>query len=75
MNCFLGKSCLYNIKEDPCEMKDISLENPEIISRLQAQLETEMKRLVPRIRTIFRDSMAAPKLHNNSWATWLSTVQ
>lgn len=68
---FAGKICLYNIKIDPCETKDISMENIEIVLNLQARIETEMKRLVPRVKPTYRDPRAAPSLHNYTWTSWL----
>lgn len=57
--------------DDPCETTDVSTRFPEIVLRLQAKLEDEMKRLVPRSKPIFRDPRATPSLHNYTWASWL----
>jgi arylsulfatase B len=32
------KVCLFNIDEDPCELNDLSLENPEILREMLSRL-------------------------------------
>ncbi|KAL4707907.1 hypothetical protein ACJJTC_013698 [Scirpophaga incertulas] len=62
-----GKVCLYNIKEDPCERNDLSLEYPDIVSKLSIRLECEKQRVVPRVTPILRDPKSNPALHNYTW--------
>lgn len=42
------KICLYNIKEDPCETRDVSKENPDIVVNMLQLLKVELTKTVPR---------------------------
>ncbi|KAI8424447.1 hypothetical protein MSG28_002935 [Choristoneura fumiferana] len=71
-----GKTCLYNIKEDPCETKDLTKTHPETVSRLMERLEEEKKRLVPRtVVPVARDQRSRPSLHDFSWTTWADNIE
>ncbi|KAI5646461.1 sulfatase domain-containing protein [Phthorimaea operculella] len=67
-------SCLYNIREDPCERKDLLKSHPEVAERLAARLQAEMKRVVDRPAPVYRDPRALPSLHNYTWTTWANDV-
>lgn len=69
-----GKACLYNIKDDPCESNDISAENPDVVTRLQSRLASEIKRTVSRVVPVYRDPRSRPSLHNYTWTTWADVV-
>ncbi|CAK1546050.1 unnamed protein product [Leptosia nina] len=69
------KVCLFNIKKDPCEMQDISSENPELAEKLRKLLKDEMKRMIPRTVPLFRDPRAMPNANNNyTWNIWADNI-
>ncbi|CAH2105720.1 unnamed protein product [Euphydryas editha] len=70
-----GTWCLFNIKEDPCELKDLSSTHPNIAAKLFSRLETEMKRLIPRKVPHETNLYAAPSLHNYTWDIWYPIKQ
>ncbi|KAJ2952211.1 hypothetical protein O0L34_g4489 [Tuta absoluta] len=65
--------CLFNIREDPCERKDLLTKYPEVAERLAARLQAEMRRVVDR-PAVYRDPRALPALHNYTWATWANDI-
>ncbi|KAI5646462.1 sulfatase domain-containing protein [Phthorimaea operculella] len=74
--CYAGQdnSCLFNIKDDPCETKDLSKLYPEVAERLTAKLEAEMRRVVDRPAPFVQDARARPSLHNYTWTTFANDV-
>ncbi|XP_049869913.1 arylsulfatase J-like isoform X2 [Pectinophora gossypiella] len=66
--------CLFDIKNDPCETRDLSVTMPDVVERLQDILKAEMNRVVDRPNPLFRDPRALPSLHNYTWATWADHV-
>ncbi|XP_045765790.1 arylsulfatase J-like [Maniola jurtina] len=73
--CYSGNGtiCLYNIKEDPCESRDISAINPDLVEKLYARLQIETKRVIPRIKPHESNLNALPSLHNHVWNVWRSS--
>ncbi|CAH1647208.1 unnamed protein product [Spodoptera littoralis] len=64
-------SCLFNIKEDPCETRDLSATYPDLVLRMQAQLEQEVKKTIFRKGPVFRDPLSAPSRFNYTWDVWV----
>ncbi|XP_059046081.1 arylsulfatase B-like [Achroia grisella] len=63
------KLCLFNIKEDPCERRDVSQVYPELVMKLKKNLENEMAGMKPRTPIpMIRDPRSAPSLFNYTWA-------
>ncbi|KAI5646460.1 sulfatase domain-containing protein [Phthorimaea operculella] len=67
-------SCLYNIREDPCERKDLLQSHLEVAQKLAARLQAEMKRVVDPPALLYRDPRALPYLHNYTWTTWVNDI-
>ncbi|XP_050343342.1 arylsulfatase J-like isoform X2 [Nymphalis io] len=68
-----GKWCLFNIKEDPCEIIDLSSTYPDIAEKLYFQLKIEMNRTIPRKVPHEINLQAIPSLHNYTWDVWHSS--
>ncbi|XP_046963556.1 arylsulfatase J-like [Vanessa cardui] len=65
-----GTWCLFNIKEDPCEIMDLSSKYPDIAEKLYSQLKAESKRIIPRQVPHEINLQAMPSLHNYAWDVW-----
>ncbi|XP_068631255.1 arylsulfatase J-like [Battus philenor] len=68
-----GTSCLFNIKADPCETRDVSDENPVIVQNMLERLRKEMQRVIPRSK-VYRDPRSSPRLLNYTWDTWADEI-
>ncbi|CAH2071337.1 unnamed protein product, partial [Iphiclides podalirius] len=66
--------CLFNIKEDPCEVHDVSAKNPRIVHNMMTRLRKELERVKSRNKTIYRDPRSFPRLHNYSWDIWADNI-
>jgi len=60
---------LFNIRQDPYEYHDKSLERPDIVAALMERLQQHYRTSVPIIYPP-DDPRAEPKLHNNTWTNW-----
>ncbi|XP_072939691.1 arylsulfatase B-like [Epargyreus clarus] len=69
-----GKLCLFNIKEDPCETRDISQTYPQVAEDMNTRLQAEIQRMIPRQVPFSYDSRAHPSLHNFTWTTWADEI-
>ncbi|XP_075971687.1 arylsulfatase J-like isoform X2 [Anticarsia gemmatalis] len=63
--------CLFNIKEDPCELTDLSEDYPELAEKMKAMLENEAATRIPRKVPAEYDPESIPSLHGYTWTTWL----
>lgn len=62
---------LFDIKNDPCETKNIINDQPEIYKYLQNRLDEFRKELVPQ-QNKASDPCSNPAFANGTWFTWLS---
>nr|AYW00827.1 glucosinolate sulfatase 1-2 [Plutella australiana] len=64
--------CLYDIIEDPCELRDLSEELPQLAQILLYRLEQEEAKIIPRESQYIADPRSAPKYFNYTWDAYLS---
>ena len=64
------KPCLFNLKADPCEYRDVSEKFPIIYKIMLARLEVYRENMVKSRRSTYRDPRANPKKHNGVWLPW-----
>ncbi|CAH3139988.1 unnamed protein product [Pocillopora meandrina] len=64
--------CLFNVKEDPCEYKNIAQSNLDTVKRLILRLLHYHKKAVP-IWFPERDCDADPANHDGFWGPWRSS--
>ncbi|XP_047022719.1 arylsulfatase B-like [Helicoverpa zea] len=71
--CFpgVGKVCLYNIREDPCETTELSASYPHLVLSMQALLQAEVSKRIPRKKVTYRNPLSAPSRFNYTWDTWV----
>lgn len=70
INCDPNVSpCLFDISNDPCELKNIANSQPKIMQSMLKRLEKFKSTAVPFIN-IPLDPMADPALHNFAWTNW-----
>ena len=62
---------MFNIRDDPCEYEDQSLNHPLIYNTMMERLEHYKKRMVPPKRSVHRDPEANPKRHGGVWEPWV----
>ena len=65
----IGKHCLFNLHNDPCEYNDVSSQYPEIYQQMKNKLEDYKKGMVPS-RKQPGDKMADPKMNGGFWGPW-----
>ncbi|XP_028175730.1 arylsulfatase B-like [Ostrinia furnacalis] len=63
------KLCLFNIKDDPCETKDLSALFPDLVESMLLRLTEEKKRLIPR-SPLYRNPKSNPAFFNYTWTTF-----
>ncbi|XP_060532631.1 arylsulfatase B-like [Cylas formicarius] len=62
--------CLFDIRNDPCETRNIIDQHQKIAERLKKRLSEFYDNLVPQTNKPV-DLASDPKLFNNTWCTWL----
>ncbi|CAG9559971.1 unnamed protein product [Danaus chrysippus] len=70
--CYPSKDkwCLFNIKEDPCEIVDLMETHSDVAKELHTKLEREIARTIPRTIPHETNLKAMPKFHNYTWDIW-----
>ncbi|KAG1701650.1 Arylsulfatase J [Nymphon striatum] len=69
-NCFAWKgSCLFNIKNDPCEYYNLADKYPDIVKKLMERIIEYQKTAVPSGKKP-SDPDANPTLHGGAWVSW-----
>ncbi|KAJ0178805.1 hypothetical protein K1T71_005580 [Dendrolimus kikuchii] len=69
-----GKVCLFNIKNDPCEIEDLTKTYPEVVDRMWNRLREEITKKISRVVPLFRDPRSEPKLFNYTWNVWADNI-
>lgn len=65
-----NQTCLFNIKEDPCEQINLATDRPVMVQKLMKRMEKyQTQTLWPRTRPY--DSCVNPNLFNGQITTWL----
>nr|UNO37574.1 GSS1 [Psylliodes laticollis] len=65
----LQTTCLFNIREDPCERVNLAFAKPNIVRKLEQLLLDYRRNIVP-ARNKPRDPRADPINWNNTWNNW-----
>ena len=63
--------CLFNMRQDPCEYKDLSQVNTEIFEELKTKLENYKKEMIPPRYKHDEDPNANPRNHGGVWSPWI----
>ena len=66
MNCKSNAKyeyCLFNLKEDPCEMNDLSEMHPEMLQQLKSKLDYYKTTMVLPLINTTDDPLSNPKLY------------
>ena len=64
--------CLFNLKDDPCEINDLSEMHPEILQQLKSRLDYYRTTMVPPRINLTDDPLSNPKIHNGVWEPWIN---
>merc|ERR1712176_1758892 len=62
--------CLFNVRKDPCEQKDLSSSLPLLHRRMLKHLETHELLAAPPAN-LAEDPRADPDLHAGVWGPWI----
>ena len=65
-----GEPCLFHIPSDPCELKDIASEFPDIVRSMEAALQQFNETAVPILNKHW-DPLANPKYWGYNYVNWL----
>jgi hypothetical protein len=65
----LVSPCLFNIREDPCELTDLSAVRPLVAMSLSQSLERWRRTALP-AANVPGDENANPAFYNNTWVPW-----
>ena len=63
--------CLFNIKLDPCEKKNLADKMPELTQQLTSLMKKYNETAVPPSNVPY-DKHANPALHNYLWDSWIN---
>ncbi|CAG2178311.1 unnamed protein product, partial [Oppiella nova] len=70
--CLTGEMCLFNLRVDPCEYKNIINEtDPSFVRYVWHKLVEFNETSVPALSRVPLDKRAHPRFHNNTWTNWL----
>ncbi len=67
--CDVTRTCLFNLKEDPCERYDYSEKQPNTYRTMKEVFESYRTKVVPP-RNQPRDPCANPDFYNGFWTNW-----
>ncbi|XP_067010876.2 arylsulfatase B [Anabrus simplex] len=65
--------CLFDLRTDPCETRNVANNNPDVVQMLQARLRYFNEQLVPQLNKPV-DNRSDPANFNNTWMPWLDNV-
>ncbi|XP_065306096.2 arylsulfatase J-like [Dermacentor albipictus] len=65
-----GNRYLFDIAQDPCELKNLAEEQPKLFSMLLERLEVYNKTVVPPVDETI-DPRGSPEFHDGVWAPWV----
>ena len=65
--------CLFNVKQDPCELDNLSDKYPLQVSALQELLERYNSTVVPALNKE-ADPRSNPKYWNYTWTNWMDQI-
>ena len=66
--------CLYNVKDDTCELQNQASEKQEVLEDLKQTLERYRKSMIP-IRNKPEDARSWPMHHGGVWKPWINLTQ
>jgi hypothetical protein len=70
-NCDTARgSCLFDLSVDPCEMNDLSAEQPSLVQELTELLKNYTATLVPQLNQPLDPVRADPARFKNIWSPW-----
>ena len=64
--------CLFNLKQDPCEIYDLSAHLPKTFDMLKRRMEDLRISMIQSRRNTTLDPLANPKLSNGVWEPWIT---
>ena len=67
--CTVSQDCLFNIKADPCETNNVSVEHPKLVKVMRDKLEDFQKTAMKPSNEPF-DPEADPKYWGYVWTNW-----
>lgn len=62
--------CLFDLSKDPCESKDISANNPNVVNDLLLAIVQYKSNMMPQMLPEV-DPRGLPELYNYTWSHWL----
>lgn len=68
---FIGKVCLYDIPNDPCEENDLSNFFPSVVRRMKRALVDYRSGLVEQLNKASDVDGSDPSKFNFTWSPWL----
>ena len=66
--------CLYNVKNDPCELQNLAGEKPEVLEDLKQTLERYRNSMI-HIRNKPEDQRSWPIHHGGVWKPWINLTK
>lgn len=63
--------CLFNIIDDPCEMKNLATVYPQTMREMQERLYNIVKYSTPARRIQYKDPRSNPIYHKGTWSPWV----
>lgn len=63
--------CLFELTNDPCELKNLIFEKPHIAEKLWRRMNSYWKVLMPQIKRNQTDPIMNPVLYNDTYCTYL----
>lgn len=70
LNGYSVHECLFDVKKDPCEMRNIIEQKPAIAKKLKSALNNYKVVKPVNFLSLSMDVFANPSLYNNIWIPW-----
>ncbi|GBP53716.1 Arylsulfatase J [Eumeta japonica] len=70
----LEKGCLFDVKRDPLEARDLWNSSPDLVRQLTLRLRAYWSEMIPR-PPLKRDNRSDPALNNYIWSPWDSQFE
>lgn len=67
----LEAPCLFDIKNDPCERKNLADIYPATLANLTAIMDEEIRMALPSRRVALDDPLSHPTMDNSFWQWWI----
>ena len=68
-NCNIHQGCLFNIQQDPCELRNVAQDYPQLVKRMEREIK-KLGKTAMKPNNVPFDPKADPKYWGYVWTNW-----